>query len=516
MKLHIAMTICLLGFSTSSGYNVLFHHSFGTKSHLIQFSPIVEELLNRGHKVTAVFFDTLKIKHENYTEILIPNGMEKPAAITNKLFMEDGGQNSINTKLWKKANEAWTEAAEDIALQQFSVEKFRALLESDTKFHVLVTMFYRTGAFLADVFDCPILLISPAGPISFVMEGTGNEINLSIQPSSMSRSIEPLSFFERLENHIRRKGESWFMNWLATSIHHHLQETIGEHTRHPLDILQDRLSVILSASHPVTHGSWPYLPNYIEIGGLHMRDPNPLPEDLKVFMDSAKKGVVLVSFGSSLKPSDLPKEKLDIFLNTFKRLDMSVIWKWDSDIANLPPNVLTKSWLPQQDLLGHPNLKVFVTHGGLGSVMEAIYHKTVLVGIPIVNDQKPNLLRAARHGYAKILELDSLTADELTESINDGAKSETMRSALELVHNLYLDRQQRPVDTAIWWMEYVCRHGGAPVLQSHLAEDAPWYQYHHVDVLLFLIAILCALCSAIVFFCCVCCKCCCKRKLKVE
>jgi UDP:flavonoid glycosyltransferase YjiC (YdhE family) len=27
-------------------------------------------------------------------------------------------------------------------------------------------------------------------------------------------------------------------------------------------------------------------------------------------------------------------------------------------------------------------MKVFVTHGGLGSLVEAIYHKAVIVGIP--------------------------------------------------------------------------------------------------------------------------------------
>lgn len=32
-------------------------------------------------------------------------------------------------------------------------------------------------------------------------------------------------------------------------------------------------------------------------------------------------------------------------------------------------------------------VKVFVTHGGLLSVMEAIYFETVLVGIPLMNDQ---------------------------------------------------------------------------------------------------------------------------------
>jgi glucuronosyltransferase len=59
--------------------------------------------------------------------------------------------------------------------------------------------------------------------------------------------------------------------------------------------------------------------------------------------------------------------------------------------------------LPQQDLLAHPNLKVFVTHGGLLSLQEALYHQTPLVGIPLGNDQKPNMLRAEKKGYGKTL-----------------------------------------------------------------------------------------------------------------
>ena len=36
---------------------------------------------------------------------------------------------------------------------------------------------------------------------------------------------------------------------------------------------------------------------------------------------------------------------------------------------------------------------MFVSHGGLLSVQEALYHRTPLVGVPLGNDQKPNILR---------------------------------------------------------------------------------------------------------------------------
>ena len=122
-------------------------------------------------------------------------------------------------------------------------------------------------------------------------------------------------------------------------------------------------------------------------------------------MDNASEGVIYVSFGSAIKSSDITPEVKQILVETFGHLNHPVLWKWDEDeVANLPPNVKLSKWVPQQDLLAHPNLKAFVTHGGLLSLYEAIYHSTPLVGIPLVNDQKGNMVRAARHGYARNLE----------------------------------------------------------------------------------------------------------------
>ena len=110
------------------------------------------------------------------------------------------------------------------------------------------------------------------------------------------------------------------------------------------------------------------------------------------------------------------------------------IWKWNAEIEDLPKNVIVKSWLPQQDILAHPNLKVFVTHGGIGSVTEAIYHKATLVGIPFANDQKPNLLRAEQQGYAVMLDLDLLEEDKFKNAINMAMESKEMASALDRVN----------------------------------------------------------------------------------
>ena len=71
--------------------------------------------------------------------------------------------------------------------------------------------------------------------------------------------------------------------------------------------------------------------------------------------------------------------------------EYTILWKWDEEsVEGLPANVVLSRWLPQQvlgartraaaqDILAHPNLRAFVTHGGLLSLQEALYHRTPLV-----------------------------------------------------------------------------------------------------------------------------------------
>ena len=75
-----------------------------------------------------------------------------------------------------------------------------------------------------------------------------------------------------------------------------------------------------------------------------------------------------------------------------------------------------------------------MTHGGIGSISEAIYHKASLVGIPFSNDQKPNLLRAEKQGYALLLDWDNLNEEDITDAISRAIGNKAMKDSLERVN----------------------------------------------------------------------------------
>jgi hypothetical protein len=65
----------------------------------------------------------------------------------------------------------------------------------------------------------------------------------------------------------------------------------------------------------------------------------------------------------------------------------------------------------------HPNVKIFITHGGLLSAQEAAYHGKTLIGVPIFGDQMLNMKRAQLGGYAVLLDFKNITKASVKAAI---------------------------------------------------------------------------------------------------
>lgn len=69
--------------------------------------------------------------------------------------------------------------------------------------------------------------------------------------------------------------------------------------------------------------------------------------------------------------------------------------------------------------LAHPNVKAFISHGGLLSTMESMYHAVPMVGIPVFGDQKMNMANAESKGYAVVVPYRNITAENLSEALKE-------------------------------------------------------------------------------------------------
>lgn len=67
--------------------------------------------------------------------------------------------------------------------------------------------------------------------------------------------------------------------------------------------------------------------------------------------------------------------------------------------------------------VGHPNAKIFITHGGMLGTQEAIYHAVPLIGLPFGNDQYTNLAMATKQGFGLKIDWKHLSEKSLYDSI---------------------------------------------------------------------------------------------------
>lgn len=138
-----------------------------------------------------------------------------------------------------------------------------------------------------------------------------------------------------------------------------------------------------------------------------------------MFLDKAKNGVIYFSLGSNVKSNLLPKEKLEQLMGAFSQLPYQVLWKFeDEELLNKPANVEIRKWIPQQDILAHPNIKLFITQGGLQSLDEALHNGVPMIGMPFFGDQRFNCDRMVKLGAAEMINFHDFSSAELTGKIN--------------------------------------------------------------------------------------------------
>jgi len=97
-----------------------------------------------------------------------------------------------------------------------------------------------------------------------------------------------------------------------------------------------------------------------------------------------------------------------------------VVWKYAKPFPDIK-NIKTVTWMPQNDILGHPNLKLFMTHGGLNSVYEATYHRVPMLLTPLWGDQVGNAAKVKLAGFGESIDIKTgvnFTAEMIVNLIN--------------------------------------------------------------------------------------------------
>ncbi|CAG0885293.1 unnamed protein product [Cyprideis torosa] len=264
------------------------------------------------------------------------------------------------------------------------------------------------------------MYMSPHVIMGVHVETSGLRVFPSFQPMILANLYnDRMNFWERLYNTVFYHSffAFWEYNYFPW-VDEFLTQNNGGRELHVKDLLKNA-SLYISNADLASEPPSPMIPNIIHAGGMHCRPAKPVPKKLESWIQKGNQGFIYFSLGSTVKGADMPENFRRMFIAVFKRFsEYQIFWKWETEhMDDLPSNVMLSKWMPQQDLLGHSDCKLFITHGGLLSTQEATYHGVPVVGIGIGIDQMTNMKKTESMGAGIALEWNKLTVDQLVSAI---------------------------------------------------------------------------------------------------
>ncbi|KAL5291875.1 hypothetical protein ACFFRR_010948 [Megaselia abdita] len=483
------LVFALLFVPLCSGANILGLFTTSTKSHVIIHMGYAEALIAQGHNVTIVTTVPLKDKNPKYHHVLIPSEKDYKKKLEEGLTAVSNDPSPINTIKHDINNYITWTSNQYHAMRH---EKLQSLLK-DNKFDLMVLGYFFNDFQLAVAaqLKVPVIINWMQSPAIMLNTYVGNPTGLGYVPHMMVDAQQPMKFIERFGS-ILMDGLSYSIEkFLYYKFDQYYDEYVQEFNLKDMpsfDDMRKNVSLVFCNSHFSEGPIRPNVPAIVEIGGIQIKDkPDPLEPKLKEFLDnSSKHGAILFSMGSNVKVSTLDPKIIKTLYNVFSKLKQNVLWKWeDPNPASFPgnsKNILFSKWIPQDDVLAHKNMKLFVTHGGKGSVVESQYHGIPMIGLPVFGDQPGNIDKIVKVGYGLKLDYKTMTEQELSTAVNEVLNNPSYAANVKKFADTYKDRPLSARESVVFWTEYVIRHHGAPHLQSPLVHMNVIQQYS-IDVL---------------------------------
>ncbi|XP_018579881.1 UDP-glucuronosyltransferase 2B7-like [Anoplophora glabripennis] len=493
MKLIVSFTLL---FAAAKCSRILIVFPMVGRSHYILGNAFGKGLADAGHDVTMLspFEDKKPPKNGKYTEVVLTGLSEeenKPKTLANLLDLEN------MNPFWyiPLVNILGTE----ITRNTFAHPNFQKLLKSNQTFDAVIIEQFNNDALkvLAHHYKAPLITFSTVGASVWVNPLVGNPSPPSYIPEIFFDFTHNMTFWQKLTNWLFRISYELNRHLIFFPAQNKLMHEYFPDAPDLSDIIYNS-SVLFLNSHESINQPIPHVPCMIDIGGFHVNAPKELPKDLKDFLDGAEEGVVYFSMGSNIKPSQISDNQKKALHQAFGKIKQKVLWKWDEDsIEGKPDNVKLGKWFPQADILAHPNTKLFITHGGLLSTTETIYHGVPVLALPVFADQKMNAARATLDGYGLTIKLSELDEEKLSSALDNLLNDPRYRDNAKMRSNLMHDRPVKPMDLAVYWTEFVIKHKGAPHLRV-AGVDLPWYKYLLLDVISF--TLLCIISLLVIIY----------------
>lgn len=373
--------------------------------HTFQLIVLAAELANRGY-VTA--FAT----EERFRHAIVSRGVEF-VSWESRLSLTDKSLSQRYDTLWENVSREphllkgerlmWTLAA-DMYVPMYQT---LAPVIRDYRPDLIVL---DSGAFpamdLADQNQIPYVILSqflgPHAPIPAKFPRYGTSFS------------SPLSFRDRVMNFLHPLRALWYLAPCITRLNR-ARATCSAHT-HWRDLYYKHL-ILVSTTFGIEHPR-PLPPLIQMVGPLVFPRLDPLPDELKDWLERQATKTVYISCGTlaTLEPWQAGA-LIEGTLESGARVLMALRKDQQTILPPLPDTVRIESFAPQQAILAHPAIAAFISHCGMNSLSESLYHGKPILGLPFFGDQHYNAGRVLELNVGLKLDKNHFTRRDVSAGI---------------------------------------------------------------------------------------------------
>ncbi|XP_058461493.1 UDP-glucuronosyltransferase 2B16-like isoform X2 [Malaya genurostris] len=468
--------------------NILYISSVASPSHFLWSQRLFEKLAGIGYNITVVnLYKHGRIRDVQFIKL---DGIIDNLVMEDDDYIEFGQMNPFEMVM------SFFELELYVCELAIKTPGFRFLLEYPRNFKFeLVIHDHLAGPCLLVILSHfnypPLILASAYNRFSTTTESLGSLVYPGFIPNQVYDIHGFMNYYQRIYNFMLFIWESLWKNFiyypkLDSIINVELNQTIA------VSSLEKRALLAILNSNPILEPFEPKLTNVIQAGGLHIKPTKPLPTTILNAIERSFDGVVLFSLGTNARSDLLSSSILSELITVMRRLpSLTFLWKLDSDHclpSKLPANVYSFSWLPQNDILAHPKLQLFITHGGLLSIQEAVWHGVPILGIPIYADQFGNVNQMVDKGIGKRLDLTKFSSRQFEHCIVD-IITNNRRAAVQL-SQIVRDQKEQPLDLAVWFVEWALRNANTAHVWNQSLQQFGVFQKYSLDVIIILLICL--------------------------
>lgn len=452
------------------------------KEHQLGYRPLIERLANVGHGITLLTTDPIDMRVAGNGSLVKRIEQIDLSFVYDLPILEELNTVSLDAKDMLKNVFNVMRKISEAELQHPSVQE---LIHGAGKFDVVMVEWSGVSLMnaFAHHFKAPLVGITNGGAYINAHEALGNPNHPIGYPSIFMPFTEDLNLLQRISSVF---FTIWFRFYYYTE-EIPLQNAIANRNfgAHIPDLfeIESQADLLLINAYQALGNVRPVGPTTLYLGGIHRKPITnlaaALPEDLQHFLEHSPEPVVYINLDLDAVGDHYRLEKI---VRALENLGATIVWSWNQgQFLNTTTRIYQAYDLPQEEILAHPKVKLFITSGGQRNIEDAVHHRVPVLGVSYSSSLEHYLRQVAKHQAGIISLIDFETQATFTDKLQDAFGLEIYQSNMNALNHLLADQPMDSLERATWWIEYVVRQDGTKHLRT---PQLSWFQYLMLDVTL--------------------------------